>query len=66
MENEAYIQSYYMSWAFFPCFIVIGIGQILLFYFFNQKFHPFSIILEGANEEGMNISTIILELKQNK
>ena len=44
MENEAYIQMFYMSWAFFPAFVLVGVLQLILAYLYN-KHHPFSIIL---------------------
>ena len=52
MEDEAYVQSFYMAWMFFPIFIFIGIGQVILFVLYNNKYHPFQIILKGATKKG--------------
>ena len=49
MENEAYDQVYFMAWVFFPSFMLIAIFQAILFILFNNKCHPFSDILEGAD-----------------
>ena len=55
MENEAYEQAFYMAWAFYPCFFVIGLGQILFFYLYNRKYHPFSEILKGVKKQGKQL-----------
>ena len=52
MEDEAYVQSFYMAWIFFPIFILIGVGQGILIELYNKKYHPFNIILEGAIKKG--------------
>ena len=52
MENEAYSLAYYMSWIFYPIFIVVGFGQILLICLYVEKCHPFSEILKGAEKPG--------------
>ena len=52
MEDEAYVQSFYMAWMFFPIFIFIGIGQVILFVLYNNKYHPFQVILKGATKKG--------------
>ena len=52
MEDEAFEQSFYMSWVFYPFFFIIGLGQILFFYLYNKKFHPFCEILKGVRKQG--------------
>ena len=52
MEDEAYERASYMAWVFYPCFIIIGIGQIILFWLYNDKYHPFSVILKGVKNQG--------------
>ena len=52
MEDEAYVQSFYMAWIFFPIFILIAVVQGLLIELYNKKYHPFNIILEGATKKG--------------
>ena len=52
MENEAYSLAFYMSWIFYPIFIVVGFGQILLICLYVEKYHPFSEILKGAEKPG--------------
>ena len=56
-EDEAYEQAFYMSWVFLLSFILIGLGQIILFYLYNKKCHPFSIILPD-DEKGKDSSGI--------
>ena len=58
MEDEAYTQSFYMAWMFFPIFIFIGIGQVILFVLYNNKYHPFQVILKGATKKGKGIELI--------
>ena len=45
MEDEAFVLCYYLSWVFYPIFTLIGILQMILFLLYNQKFHPFSVLL---------------------
>ena len=52
MEDEAFEQSFYMAWAFYPFYIIIGLGKILFFYLYNNKFHPFNEILKIVQEKG--------------
>ena len=52
MENEAYELSYYMSWIFYPIFMILGFGQILLLCLYIEKHHPFNVILKGAEKPG--------------
>ena len=59
MEDEAYDQSFYMAWIFFPIFILIAVGQGLLIELYNKKYHPFNIILEGATKKGKMLFTCI-------
>ena len=70
MEDEAYVQSFYMAWMFFPIFIFIGIGQVILFVLYNNKYHPFQIILKGATKKGKMTftwinSTLDSKMQQN-
>ena len=58
MEDEAYVQSFYMAWMFFPIFIFIGIGQVILFVLYNNKYHPFQVILKGATKKGKGTELI--------
>ena len=51
-EDEAYNLAKLLSWVFFPVFLVLALGQVLLFYFFNDRFHPFVEILKGAKTQG--------------
>ena len=51
-EDEAYNLAKLLSWVFFPIFVVLALGQILLFNLFNDRFHPFVEILKGANIQG--------------
>ena len=60
MEDEAYDQSFYMAWIFFPIFILIAVGQGLLIELYNKKYHPFNIILEGATKKGKILFTSML------
>ena len=46
MEDEAYVQIFYMAWIFYPIFIFIGILQVILFVLYNHKCHPFRALLE--------------------
>ena len=59
MEDEAYVQSFYTAWIFFPIFILIAVGQGLLIELYNKKYHPFNIILEGATKKGKMLFTCI-------
>ena len=52
MEDEAHEKAFYMAWIFYPCFFIIAIGQILFFFLYNRKYHPFSEILKGVNKQG--------------
>ena len=52
MENEAYSLASCMSWIFYPIFVVVGFGQILLICLYVENFHPFSEILKGAEKPG--------------
>ena len=58
MEDEAYVQSFNMAWMFFPIFIFIGIGQVILFVLYNNKYHPFQVILKGATKKGKGTELI--------
>ena len=60
MEDEAYVQSFYMAWIFFPIFILIAVVQGLLIELYNKKYHPFNIILEGATKKGKILFTSML------
>ena len=51
-EDEAYNLAKLLSWVFFPIFVVLALGQILLFNLFNDRFHPFVEILKGAKTQG--------------
>ena len=51
-EDEAYDLAKLLSWVFFPIFVLVALGQVLLFYLFNDRFHPFAEILKGANTQG--------------
>ena len=51
-EDEAYDLAKLLSWVCFPIFLVLALGQVLLFYFFNDRCHPFVEILKGANTQG--------------
>ena len=59
MEDEAYVQSFYIAWIFFPIFILIAVGQGLLIELYNKKYHPFNIILEGVTKKGKMLFTCI-------
>ena len=52
MEDEAHEKAFYMAWILYPCFFIILIGQILFFYLYNRKYHPFSEILKGVRKQG--------------
>ena len=52
MENEAYSLASCMSWIFYPIFVVVGFGQILLICLYLENCHPFSEILKGAEKPG--------------
>ena len=51
MEDEAFVQCYYMSWIFYPIFTLIAILQVISFLLYNHYFHPFYDILEGADTD---------------
>lgn len=57
-EDEAYNLAKLLSWVFFPIFVVLALGQILLFNLFNDRFHPFVEILNGANTQVSNTGDI--------
>jgi hypothetical protein len=52
MEDEAYYLAFWMSWIFYPIFFIVGFGQIFLLYLYIEKYHPFNVILKGAEEPG--------------
>ena len=54
MEDEAYEKSFFLAWVFFPTFFVIGVLQLILFNLYNQIFHPFGVILKGADNNSKN------------
>ena len=51
MEDEAFYKAFYMAWVFYPCFIVIGLVQILLLCLYIKRYHPFAKILEGVEKQ---------------
>ena len=55
MENEAFEQISYMAWVLYLCFFLIGLGQILLFCLYNNKYHPFNAILKGVKKQGNSL-----------
>ena len=58
MEDEAHGKAFYMAWILYPCFFIVTIGQILSFYLYNRKYHPFSEILKGVRKQGIFFSKI--------
>ena len=67
MEDEAYERAFYLAWVFYPCFIIIGIGQIILFWLYNDKYHPFSEILKGVKKQGMpKVSTLCFKPRDSR
>ena len=64
MEDEAYVQSFYMAWIFFPIFIVIAVVQGLLIELYNKKYHPFIIILEDVTKKGKMFFTCSINANQ--
>ena len=52
MEDEAHENAFYMAWVLYPCFFIVAVGQILFFYLYNRKYHPFSEILKGVRKQG--------------
>ena len=66
MEDEAYELAFYMAWVGFPMFMIIGIGQFLLFNAYNNKFHPFNIVLKGAENHGRNKEMTLFQGYKNR
>ena len=51
LEHESYNMSKLFTWVFYLTFIILTLLQVASFCLYNSVFHPFSIILDGADDD---------------
>ena len=52
MENRAYNKAWIFSWIFHIITIVSSLLQYACFHYYNEKYHPMTMILEEFLEKG--------------